>query len=118
MIDDKRDRFPKRQIRLRVDQIAILHAHGIETEVMLRDISQQGACIEANQRLLLRQSVRIELAGFPPIFAKVCWRQQPRHGLVFEKGFLLEELAGNLLKLHEGAGALQTAMRAASGYLG
>ena len=104
LVDDNRARFPKRQIRLRIDQPATLHAHGNMSDVMVRDISQQGACIEGNQRLLLRQSVRIELPGFPALFGKVCWRQLPRHGLVFEKGFLLEELALYLMKLHEANG--------------
>ena len=101
LIDDNRSRFPKRQIRLRVDHMATLHVHGLVSDVVVRDISQQGACLECDQRLMLRQPVRIELAGFPPIFAKVCWRQQPRYGLVFENGFLLDELAHNLMKLHE-----------------
>ena len=115
LIDDNRARFPKRQIRLRIDHLATIHAHGTVNDVILRDISQQGACIESSQRLLLRQPVRIELAGFPPIYAKVCWRHQPRHGLVFEKGFLLEELARNLMKLHEAAGPFHAGVHLATG---
>jgi hypothetical protein len=49
---------------------------------------------------MLRQPLRIEVAGFPPIYAKVCWRQAPRHGLVFDKGFLLEELARHMNAMH------------------
>jgi hypothetical protein len=52
---------------------------------------------------MLRQSVRLKpLAS--PLHAKVVWRQQPRHGLVFDRGFLMEELAQNMAKMHEGDG--------------
>lgn len=101
LLDDKCGLYPKRQIRLKTDAEAIVFANGQQIRAMMRDISQQGACIECPERLMLRQSVRIETAGFPPIYAKVVWRQQPRHGLVFDRGFLMEELAQNMVKMHE-----------------
>ncbi|HZU63245.1 MAG TPA: PilZ domain-containing protein [Novosphingobium sp.] len=105
LIEDKRDQYPKRQIRMRLGCIARLVAHGHDGPVLLRDISQQGACIETGERLMLRQPVRLEAEGFPPVHAKVCWRHQPRYGLVFEKGFSLEELALHLARLHAAAPA-------------
>jgi hypothetical protein len=103
LIEDNRGQYPKRQIRMTIEREATVFANGQTYQVAVRDISQQGACIELPVRLMMRQGLRIELSGFPPIYAKVCWRQVPRHGLVFDKGFLLEELAHNLLKLHESA---------------
>ncbi len=115
LVEDNRGQFPKRQIRLRIDRDATIHANGRAIAVQLRDISQQGACIECPERLMLRQTVRVETPGFPPIYAKVCWRQVPRHGLVFDKGFLLEELAQNMMKLHEAGGnAVGGRLRAAT----
>jgi hypothetical protein len=101
LISDNRNALPKRQIRLKVDREATVFASGRSLAVMLRDISQQGACIECADRLMLRQSLSLEVPGFPTIFAKVCWRQTPRHGLVFDKGFLLEETARYMAKLHQ-----------------
>lgn len=102
LLDDKCGLYPKRQIRLKTDAEATIFANGQQVRAMLRDISQQGACIECPERLMLRQPVRLETAGFPPIYAKVVWRQLPRHGLVFDRGFLMEELAQNIAKAHEG----------------
>ncbi|HWU04544.1 MAG TPA: PilZ domain-containing protein [Novosphingobium sp.] len=100
LIEDRRGQYPKRQIRLRTEYEVNLIAHGQSLQVVLHDISQQGACIESAERLMLRQPVKMEVPGFPPIFAKVCWRQQPRHGLVFDTVFTMEELACNMLRLH------------------
>jgi len=105
LLDDKCGLYAKRQIRLKTDAEAIVFANGQQIRAMMRDISQQGACIECPERLMLRQPVRIETVGFPPIHAKVVWRQQPRHGLVFDRGFLMEELAQNIAKMHEAHGS-------------
>jgi len=101
LIKDDRVAYPKRQIRLNVECAAMVQANGRAFAVGLHNISQHGACISSPERLMLRQSLRLDVAGFPPIFAKVCWRQMPRHGLVFDGGFGLEELAGFMRKLHE-----------------
>ena len=114
LIEDKRGQYPKRQIRLNVDRPAVLFANGRELPVRLRNISQQGACVELEERLMLRQTVRIETDGFPPIFAKVVWRDMPRYGLVFDKGFLLEEMAAHMVRMHENDMAANQRMRAAS----
>jgi hypothetical protein len=111
LIADNRDGLPNRQIRLKIDREATVFASGRSLAVTLRDISQQGACIECPDRLMLRQSLSLEVPGFPTIFAKVCWRQSPRHGLVFDKGFMLEETARYLAKLHHSGSA--TSLRAA-----
>ncbi|NBC35390.1 PilZ domain-containing protein [Novosphingobium sp. FSY-8] len=120
LIEDNRGIYPKRQIRVRVEQKGYLYADGQTHEVTVRDISQQGACVEISHRLMLRQLIKLEMPGFPAIYAKVCWRQQPRHGLVFETGFGLDELANNIMKMHDlslhvsGRGPGGGQMRAAS----
>lgn len=101
LLDDKSGLYAKRQIRLKTDAEVIVFANGQQIRAMMRDISQQGACIECPERLMLRQPVRIETAGFPQIFAKVVWRQQPRHGLVFDRSFQMDELAQNMARMHE-----------------
>lgn len=115
LLDDKGSEFPKRQLRLRVDRPAILHAHGVNLPGMLHNISQQGACIECDERLMLRERVRIEIPGFEPLYGKVCWRRQPRHGVVFERGFNLEELAQHLLRLQSGIEVDEARRQASAG---
>jgi hypothetical protein len=101
LIEDRREQFPRRQIRLRLERPATIHSGAKSWPILVRDISQQGACIETPERLLLRQLVKIDIPGFPQIYAKVCWRQEPRHGLALETSFSMEELALNLMKMHE-----------------
>lgn len=101
LIDDRREQFPRRQIRLRLERPGTIHSGTRSWPILVRDISQQGACIETPERLLLRQLVKIDIPGFPQIYAKVCWRQEPRHGLALETSFTMEELALNIMKMHE-----------------
>jgi len=101
LIEDRREQFPRRQIRVRLERPATIHSGAKSWPILMRDISQQGACIETPERLLLRQLVKVDIPGFPQIYAKVCWRQEPRHGLVLETSFSMEELALNLMKMHE-----------------
>lgn len=100
LIEDRAGDRPKRQIRLNVDHPMMLFSGATALPAMLRNISQQGACIECEHRLMVRQLVRLELDGFPTMFAKVCWRRHPYHGVVFESGFNLEELARRMVALH------------------
>ncbi|WP_343612795.1 PilZ domain-containing protein [Novosphingobium sp.] len=101
LIEDRRETYPRRQIRLRLERPATIHSGSRAWPILLRDISQQGACIETPERLLLRQLVKIDIPGFPQIYAKVCWRQEPRHGLALETSFTMDELAVNIMKMHE-----------------
>lgn len=93
LIDDSHGAFPKRQLRLRITLAAMIHSGGAAAPIVLRDISQQGACIECDKWLLVNELVRIDTEVLPPIYAKVRWRSQPRYGLVFEHPFRLDELA-------------------------
>jgi len=100
LIEDRTGNLPKRQIRLNVDHPMILFSGSVAHPATLRNISQGGACIESSHRLMLRQLVRLEVEGFPSMFAKVCWRRHPYHGMVFERGFNMEELARHMVQLH------------------
>ena len=102
LIDD-RGQYPKRQIRVNVGCEVIVCAHNREFTAILRNISQQGACLESGERMMLRETARIQIPGFPLIVARMCWRDHPRYGMVFEGGFGLEELARMLAPLQVGA---------------
>jgi hypothetical protein len=106
LIEDRVGDFPKRQIRLNTEHPMMLFSGSVAHPAVLRNISQQGACVECDHRLMVRQLVRLEIDGFPAMFAKVCWRRHPYHGMVFERAFNLEELAHNVLRLHTAAGAI------------
>lgn len=92
LLDDHADR-PRRQLRMQVANRARVAAHGELREGRIVNISQQGACIESDAPLRLRERVRIESEDLPVMHARVCWRRAPLYGLVFETGFQLEELA-------------------------
>jgi len=101
LIEDNRGPYVKREIRANVSCQAVVQASNRSFAVRVHDISRQGACIESPERMMLRQSLRLDVPGFPKIHAQVCWRQAPRHGLVFVSAFGLEELAGYLRKLQD-----------------
>lgn len=102
LIDDRSNAFPKRQMRINLERPALLNSGALTFNATLHNISQSGACIECDQRLLLRQLVQVEIKGLPALYARVCWRRQPLYGLVFEQGFTLEELARHVARLHQG----------------
>ena len=104
LIDDRGD-FPKRQIRVTTDCDITMCAHKREFAAVLRNISQQGACLETAERLMLHETGRIQIPGFPQIIARIAWRDHPRYGAVFEAGFGLEELARMLAPLQKGHSA-------------
>lgn len=93
LLDESSGAFPKRQIRLRVQQDAMLHSGGQAVSVTFRDISQRGASIACDKWLLMNELVRVEAQGLPTIYAKVRWRNHPHYGLLFEQTFQLDELA-------------------------
>lgn len=85
--------YPRQQVRLRIALSGLLHSAGEPAPFVFEDISQQGACIESAKHLLIDELVRLDTAVTPPLYAKVCWRDHPRYGLLFEQIFRLEELA-------------------------
>lgn len=94
--------LPKRMIRLRMEFPLTLTCEGIARMVGLRDLSQQGALIESRPTLALGALVRIGLADLPVRHARVRWRRNALHGLVFQQAFRLDELAALAARLQLG----------------
>jgi len=85
--------YRKRPVRMRLTLPATIVAGGIALPAEVRDLSQQGACLECLAHLAVDQQVRLEVAGMGSIVAKVRWRRPPQIGLVFEQTFKLDEFA-------------------------
>lgn len=85
--------YPRRPLRLKMKRPALITADGRDVRVVLTDVSQQGACIEASSELSVKQYVRVEAAGMPVRFGHICWRRKFAHGLVFQHAFRFDELA-------------------------
>ncbi|HSG35560.1 MAG TPA: PilZ domain-containing protein [Sphingomonadaceae bacterium] len=85
--------LPKRQLRLETQLQGSLRFSDINCDVTIRNLSQQGACIESEEVLAVHQLVRIEAEDLEPIFAKVRWRKANIYGLVFEETLGLARLA-------------------------
>lgn len=91
--------YPRRLIRLRLQLPVTVEAHGVVRAAVLRDLSQQGALIESETVLALRQPLLIEARGLPPLAGRVRWRRGTAHGVVFHTGFRLDELAALTARL-------------------
>lgn len=87
--------FPKRHLRLRIDPpLRVLAcAETVSGVGQLCDISLHGAAIALDRRLPLGAQVRIDAPQLPPLHARVRWRRAAMHGLVFQQGFRLDDLA-------------------------
>lgn len=86
-------RFPRRQVRVRLDVPCFLLLGTRRVRAMIGNLSQQGALIKTQEYLSLVQRVRVEVEGLPQIAAKVCWREHDCYGLSFEDTFQFAELA-------------------------
>jgi hypothetical protein len=90
---------PRRQPRLAVEHEALIYASRVKFPVVIRNISQRGAAIDAQIWLAVDEVVRIESPVLPVIHGRVRWRRTPRYGLVFEETFGMAELARACSKL-------------------
>ena len=97
--------LPRRQLRLRLARPIPIGLVAGKTTLpgLLHDLSQHGARVETGPGLALRQAISIELPGMAPILARLRWRRLPEHGLVFDHGFQLAELAALIDHLHKPA---------------
>lgn len=85
--------YPKRQLRLNLSiPVSIATLTGKVKAVTL-NISQQGACLEADAAFALDQTVRLESRYWPDVRAKVRWRRDGEIGVVFDNTFSLREFA-------------------------
>lgn len=94
--------YPKRPIRIGVEQVARVTIMGETSVVRLRDLSRQGAGIETDRHLAIGQYLRIEAEDMPEFEATVCWRKHPAYGLVFRQLMSLEELAVRAFHMQPG----------------
>jgi hypothetical protein len=83
----------RRPVRLRIAHPTRIVVAGEGGRAMLVNLSQHGACIEADREIALRALLRIEIPGATSRLAHVCWRRNYRHGLVFQEALSLEGLA-------------------------
>jgi hypothetical protein len=104
--------YRRRAPRLRFTFPVVLAAEAQASVATVRDLSTQGARVEAARHLALGQQVRLEGDGFPATLAKVCWRSGSDYGLIFEQIFGLEQLAVLAAQLQQAAsGGLDTVKR-------
>jgi hypothetical protein len=91
--------LPRRPMRLRVAHPVRLVVAGQLGHAVTVNLSAQGACIEAGRQVPLGSPVRLDLPGVAPRLASVCWREEFRHGLVFQEALRLDALARLALAL-------------------
>jgi len=97
--------FPKRSLRVRLELPVLIDQRGAKIPAVLRDISMNGARIECETQLALRQRVQLAMPDGPlSIDAKVRWRRKSAAGLVFEQTFRLDQLARLAARLQPFAG--------------
>jgi len=110
---DEPSSFPKRGLRLRLTLPVIVIEAGEERPALLRDISQHGAQIEIEPGLAVGQRSALHGSGLPEMQATVRWRRRAAHGLVFQRGFRLDELAELVGRLREAERSEDAGKRAA-----
>jgi hypothetical protein len=106
--------FAKRQIRLRTALSATVSiAEPAKAgEALIRDLSQEGARIETTVPLAMYQRVRLDVDRLAsPIFGNVHWTARSQSGVLFQRAFSLEELAGLVWSLHDPAPSGTEAVR-------
>lgn len=85
--------FPKRDIRLRVSAPVAVQIGELRLSGLLCDLSQNGAQIEVESAVAIGQQVSLAIEGLPALVARVRWRRGAAHGVIFQRGFRLDELA-------------------------
>ena len=91
--------YPRRPIRLTLQRQAEIAIGSDTSLVTVLDLSQQGARIDADRKLALRQKLWLAVDGLPRRFGAVRWRKGNAHGLVLQQGLRLDELAQHAFAL-------------------
>ncbi len=89
----ERGPFRKRAIRIAVELPARVKSLGRSIDVVIRDLSHEGAQIECEHLFSMDQPVRVEIPALGEVYAKVRWRTHPLYGLAFVETFRFEEIA-------------------------
>jgi hypothetical protein len=85
--------YPRRPLRLNVAIPLTLRTTAGPIAAVTHNISQQGCRLEAAHPLAIGQMVIVESPHLPGIRAKVRWRRDGDHGLVFDDTFSLKDFA-------------------------
>lgn len=85
--------LPRRPVRMNTMLEGMISDGTREHCITVRNISQQGACIECRDLLDVGQVVQVETDTLGPVNAKVRWRLAIIYGLVFEEPLECEQLA-------------------------
>lgn len=96
--------YSRRQLRLKTMLEGMVATDGREHCMTVRNISQQGACIECREDLSIDSIVQIETDALKPVNARIRWRLATIYGLVFEEPLGCEQLAEIVAeaRLHQG----------------
>jgi PilZ domain len=100
LIDESSD-FARRDIRLRVSAPVTVRIGEERQAGLLRDLSQNGAQIEIEPALAIGKQVSLMIEGLPALVARVRWRRGLAHGVIFQRGFRLDELAALVGQLQQ-----------------
>ncbi len=92
--------YPRRHLRLKLDVPGVVSSLSGARMCFVQDISQLGALIVCDPPLPLGARVTVSGPGLPELAGIVRWRKQDAHGLVFARGFRLDELARLADSLH------------------
>lgn len=98
LLEDDR-RFPRRQIRIAIDLPVQISSGGETGPATFENISQQGARMLSERVWAREQLLRVRAWGIPDFYAKVRWRRDDVHGLVFENTIAFREFAYLLARL-------------------
>lgn len=80
--------------RLQVRRPALMHTDEIEREVMLCDLSLNGAKIETDLELAGDLEVALFVDGLPPLSGRIRWCRDARAGMEFDIPVQMDVLAG------------------------
>lgn len=97
--------FARRAVRVRLQVPCDLVVGSRTVPGTICNLSQQGAQIHTQEKLLLIQRVKILAEGMPEVAGKVRWRSNHNYGLSFEDTFQFAQLAALAFDLQRAARA-------------
>lgn len=111
--------FPRRQLRMRIvaPLPVMVSADGAAQAGLVQDISQNGAALELESALALRQPVSVEAPGIGQVTGRVRWRRGKLHGIVFQEGFRMDQLAQLVARINLGPAGNRGVRRPGAGNL-
>ncbi len=90
---DESGPFPRRHLRLKVEVPGVVKTLSGGSMCLVQDLSQLGALLVCDPPLPLGARATVSGPGLPELEGRIRWRRRDAHGLVFTRGFRLDELA-------------------------